>query len=578
MLEINYQEKSRRDILFYRAKILSIKQDNPHFNRIISGEISRCKNDFWHWLTHWCYTRDEDKKPGTSPLKLFPHKLYLKVLADLYQEPGMLLVLKTRQIMASWVSLLFSLWQVLYHPGMNILVQAKDERDAILFLERIDHTYQHLPEFLKHPKAKQIQLQFQCKHYEGSSQLLGLPLGADKVRSQTVSYYFGDEAAFNPELKGCVTAVSPGLGSYGKLVLISTAGFSYFWDLYEDKPEKGKATSDEYLFHEQEKLEYQEIAKGIETWINARNKLRVLKLHYTADPEKDPARDGAEWYRNKKENYLGDWEKEMEMNPFSALGQRVYSDVFTKDHIIEDFEIPKHWNRVMALDYGNVVPTACLWAAISPEGKVYFYREYYQAGLDVDTHCDNIRILEGWKPREEGEEKVNWHVIQGSKWLPRTEDIRIRLIDPATDHEARKDVPTLYKVFNSGRNSMGFVKAQNALNAGIERCKNLLQARDENGAPMVYFFRSLRHFFYEINNYRYQTQTELVAARKDLSEKPLDKDDHEMDCFRYLVITPGVLRYYEASQSNNEDVDRWEPTRSAYKPYKRNDGFTTGYC
>lgn len=44
-----------------------------------------------------------------------------------------------------------------------------------------------------------------------------------------------------------------------------------------------------------------EVIRGIKLWKNPGNNFHVLALHYTADPEKDPERDGAEWYKKEKD-------------------------------------------------------------------------------------------------------------------------------------------------------------------------------------------------------------------------------------------------------------------------------------
>lgn len=570
MIQFEYKEKSRRQIMEYRARILTFDKDSDDYERVIAGEIARCKKSFWHWLTHWVYTKNEDYNPGENPSQIFPHKKYLKVIADAYQIHGEhLIILKSRQIMATWISLMYKLHQTLYFPGRNLLIQARKEDDVVDFFTRIEHTYHLLPDFLKHPGCKIKTLRLECAHKHGNSYFTGLPQGEENARSKTVSMMTLDEAAFNSFVKGTIAAVTPGLGMNGKLCLVSTAGFGTFWDLYLDKE---GTDNDNVYAGESFKDEYQLIDRGIETWINPNNGFRVLKIHYTADPDKDPERNGVEWYKKARKRFKGDWEREMEMNPYSSLGKRVYADELTDAHVINDFEIPKNWTRVMALDYGNVVPTAILWAAISPENKVYLYREYYQAGLDIDTHCDNIRILEGYQPRYEEEAKLPWSSLRSLKWVPEVEKIRLRLVDPATDYEARKDVPTIYKVFNNSRNGMGLIKAKNSLATGIERVKQLLKDRDENGAPMIYIFKSLRHFLHEIKNYRFQTQTELIASKKDLSEKPLDKDDHLMDCLRYLVLS-NTLRYVDETFYRTE-----EENQERYRTYVRADGFTTGYC
>jgi phage terminase large subunit len=46
-------------------------------------------------------------------------------------------------------------------------------------------------------------------------------------------------------------------------------------------------------------------------------------------------------------------------------------------HIVPAFEIPKFWNRIIAVDWGWTNPFCCLFAAVSPDGEVYIYHELY---------------------------------------------------------------------------------------------------------------------------------------------------------------------------------------------------------
>lgn len=48
--------------------------------------------------------------------------------------------------------------------------------------------------------------------------------------------------------------------------------------------------------------QYPEIKKGIRKWKNYKNNFCVLMLHYTADPKKDPGREGKEWYEKEKKD------------------------------------------------------------------------------------------------------------------------------------------------------------------------------------------------------------------------------------------------------------------------------------
>ena len=45
-------------------------------------------------------------------------------------------------------------------------------------------------------------------------------------------------------------------------------------------------------------------------------------------------------------------------------------------HVIEPFEIPFWWPKILAVDWGYTAMTWAGWAAVSPEGRCYLYREY----------------------------------------------------------------------------------------------------------------------------------------------------------------------------------------------------------
>jgi hypothetical protein len=54
-------------------------------------------------------------------------------------------------------------------------------------------------------------------------------------------------------------------------------------------------------------------------------------------------------------------------------------------HLCDPFDIPKDWRRVGMVDYGYVGPFCYLQAAVSPDGRMYVYRELYKTRvLDSD--------------------------------------------------------------------------------------------------------------------------------------------------------------------------------------------------
>ena len=66
---------------------------------------------------------------------------------------------------------------------------------------------------------------------------------------------------------------------------------------------------------------------------------------------------------------------------------------FSRDiHVCEPFEIPQHWNRYRAFDYG-LDRLACLWVAIGTDGKAYVYRELNVSEMIVSDAAKKINEL-----------------------------------------------------------------------------------------------------------------------------------------------------------------------------------------
>ncbi len=84
--------------------------------------------------------------------------------------------------------------------------------------------------------------------------------------------------------------------------------------------------------------------------------------------------------REKKALLYGDW------NIFEG---QYFTEFSTKKHICEPFEIPPSWRRYRTIDYG-LDRLAVLWIAVSPDGRVYVYREYCESGLPISAAAKAI--------------------------------------------------------------------------------------------------------------------------------------------------------------------------------------------
>lgn len=60
-------------------------------------------------------------------------------------------------------------------------------------------------------------------------------------------------------------------------------------------------------------------------------------------------------------------------------------------HVVEDFEPPEWWPRILAVDWGYSAHTWAGWGAVSPDSRVFLYREYCKRRQDVAVWGADIK-------------------------------------------------------------------------------------------------------------------------------------------------------------------------------------------
>lgn len=106
---------------------------------------------------------------------------------------------------------------------------------------------------------------------------------------------------------------------------------------------------------------------GMETWVNSHG-IRIMRLHYSADPEKT-----AEWAAAQKAGMTDParYRQEYEIDFSATLGQLVY---ILHDEATLCNSRPLHPNatKYFSLDPHPRAPHAFLWCAVEPDGtRVY---------------------------------------------------------------------------------------------------------------------------------------------------------------------------------------------------------------
>ena len=137
--------------------------------------------------------------------------------------------------------------------------------------------------------------------------------------------------------------------------------------------------------------------KGITTR-RTRLGVEIVRVHYTADPERD-----SEWAKRERQKYSSQaaWDREQEIVHEAGGGELLFAEILNRyaDKIIirdPDFQIPPTWKRIAGFDHGKTNPTAALVVAIDYDGRAYCVCEYYQPGLTPSQHMQNLYRLPGF--------------------------------------------------------------------------------------------------------------------------------------------------------------------------------------
>ena len=151
-------------------------------------------------------------------------------------------------------------------------------------------------------------------------------------------------------------------------------------------------------------------------------------------------------------------------------------------------------------------PAALLLGAVDPEtGTIYFYREYYQRGQVL------TQVAKAYN------EMV--------KDIPKGY-LKVPLIDPSANKRS-KVTGRSYKSQMGVEFDIHFKDANNHIIDGIAKTQNMFIHNK------IKIFKSLKETLNEGCEYRYPTQEER-SKNKNLGDLPLDKNNHLMDCLRYI--------------------------------------------
>lgn len=209
-------------------------------------------------------------------------------------------------------------------------------------------------------------------------------------------------------------------------------------------------------------------------------------------------------------------------------------------NIIEPFEIPRHWKRLVACDYGLADKFAYLAVAIDPEtGTAYAYKN--------DTTTDkNI-------------EQLSQRYYDFTSDIPQGGMYTAPLLDPKSGAKRDYNKKTLYDHFLDY--GIYFQPGHVQLDARIFRVNTYL----ESGRLKI--FSTCTDLCEEIQNYKFPERT-LSASRVNL-DKPIDKDNHSVNPLEWICMAlpadPKRLQFNSYHPRDFIDNSKPDPTASMWQ-------------
>jgi phage terminase large subunit-like protein len=221
---------------------------------------------------------------------------------------------------------------------------------------------------------------------------------------------------------------------------------------------------------------------------------------------------------------------------FIEMGGKIYKNFDPKPgglHVLdrEGLRFPRNVPIGISLDHGFNNPTALLWHALLPEGKVVTFHERYLSGEVVSSHARYVHEFN----------RVNR--IQPSILIA---DPSIKNTDPITGTSILQE----YVKFG-----LPFSLANNDVKAGIERVSSYLVPR-AGGESLWRITKDCKNTIREMARYKWSTyQSKKLDARYNRKEDPHKKDDHACDSLRYFLMSRPELEF-EFARAN----ERVNPT------------------
>lgn len=172
-----------------------------------------------------CFTELSTTRP-------FPSKEYFGTIATHWLQQPLMLVEKSRDMMATWMTITFYTWDTIFHGGRQNFFQSETAKKTRELVKRSLWIWQHQPRFIRDIHRFKFAIgvdgagEFRSESL--NSEIIGMPQGNDQIRQYHPSGVFTDETAFHEKASESFAAIKPSIQNGGRYTAVSTAFPSWF--------------------------------------------------------------------------------------------------------------------------------------------------------------------------------------------------------------------------------------------------------------------------------------------------------------------------------------------------------------
>jgi len=200
----------------------------------VDAWVQEAIRDPFLWATRHTKTRNEHwlEEARSSPYECFPETAHLAALFAAFDHERIIWIEKSRDLMLSWACVAYLTLQAMKVPARGVIFQTQKADKVIQLVDYAKCLWEQQDERLRKafPLFKPMNIQSSTSlRFLNGSYILGIPGGADQLRSYHPWGYLNDEASFQPEAGESyheALSVVP-----GNIIFNSSAGPGWYADV-----------------------------------------------------------------------------------------------------------------------------------------------------------------------------------------------------------------------------------------------------------------------------------------------------------------------------------------------------------